>query len=129
MLRVYIAAPYPCRDYAERVMHLLEGHGVDVTSHWLKTPGGLTDGYAREDLADVARADLLLALNPKDWAGRGTGGRHIEFGYALALGKPIILVGERSNVFHYLDTVNVIPDVAEAIVAEVARVSLPLGVS
>ena len=29
-------------------------------------------------------------------------GHHVEFGYALAQGKRIILVGHRENVFNYL---------------------------
>ncbi len=31
-----------------------------------------------------------------------TGGRHVEFGLALAQGKRVIIVGPRENVFHYL---------------------------
>jgi hypothetical protein len=31
-----------------------------------------------------------------------TGGRHVEFGLALAQGKRVIVVGPRENVFHYL---------------------------
>jgi hypothetical protein len=31
-----------------------------------------------------------------------TGGRHVEFGLALAQGKRMIMVGPRENVFHYL---------------------------
>ena len=31
-----------------------------------------------------------------------TGGRHVEFGLALAQGKRMIIVGPRENVFHYL---------------------------
>lgn len=99
---MYIAAPYPVRDEAIRVMRMLELQGVEVTSRWLKAPDELTDEHARKDLEDVARADVLLALNPDGWEERGTGGRHVELGYALALGKAIVLVGERSNIFHHL---------------------------
>jgi nucleoside 2-deoxyribosyltransferase len=101
-MKVYIAAPYPYREQAIRVMRMLETQGIDVTSRWLKAPDTMTDEHARKDLEDVARADVLLALNPDGWEEKGTGGRHVEFGYALALGKAIVLVGERSNIFHHL---------------------------
>lgn len=112
-MKVYIAAPYPLRAHAIDVMHHLEALGHVVTSRWLKSPDELADEHARKDLADVAEADVLLALNPPRWEDAGTGGRHVEFGYALALEKQIVLVGERSNIFHYLSDVRVIERVEE----------------
>jgi len=41
------------------------------------------------------------------------GGRHVEFGLALAQGKHLILVGQPENVFHHLPQVRVIPEVGE----------------
>lgn len=107
-MKIYISAPYPTRDDAIKVMHHLESLGHEVTSRWLKAPDELSDAYAREDLADVARADLLLALNGPEWANAGTGGRHVELGYALCMGKQVVLVGARTNIFHYLDCIRVI---------------------
>ena len=109
MLPVYIAAPYPFRDEAILVMNDLEAAGFVVTSRWLKAPDELADEHARKDLADVAAADVLLALNPPGWESAGTGGRHVELGYAIALRKQIVLVGERSNIFHYLNDIVVLP--------------------
>lgn len=110
MVKVYIAAPFPTREVAIRVMHMLERQGIEVTSRWLKEDDTLSDEHARKDLDDVARADVLLALNPDEYANKGTGGRHVEAGYALALNKPIVLVGERSNIFHYLACVKQVDD-------------------
>jgi nucleoside 2-deoxyribosyltransferase len=107
---VYIAAPYPLRDAAIAVMQRLEDAGFEVTSTWLKQEDKLDDAYARLDLADVDRADALVALNPPEWVSTGTGGRHVEFGYALARQKPIVMVGERANIFHYLREVQVVDD-------------------
>lgn len=103
-MTVYIACPYPERDYAIAVMLACEARGLTVTSRWLKKPDELADQFAREDLQDVAAADCLLALNPPGYADRGTGGRHVELGYALALGKLVVLVGSKTNIFHYLDS-------------------------
>jgi nucleoside 2-deoxyribosyltransferase len=107
-MKIYIAGAYPLRDAAIDVMQILEARGHVVTSRWLKAPDELCDEHARKDLDDVAEADLLLALNADGWENKGTGGRHVEFGYALALHKQIVLVGRRSNIFHHLNVVSVI---------------------
>lgn len=122
----YIAAPYSERELAIATMRRLEVQGVEVTSRWLKVLDTLSDEHAQNDLDDVARAAVLVALNPEGWGEKGTGGRHIEFGYALALGKPILLVGARTNIFHYLRGVNVIDDTEDLTkhVKRLARESL-----
>jgi nucleoside 2-deoxyribosyltransferase len=107
---VYIAAPYPAREAAIDLMATLDAAGFEVTSSWLVEDDMLTDEFARKDLDDIDRADALVAMNPPEWAERGTGGRHVEFGYALAQGKPIVLVGARSNIFHHLMTVHVVTE-------------------
>ena len=113
-MTIYIAAPYEMRDEAISVMHWLESQGHEVTSSWLRDGVFANDDpTARLDLADIDRANLLLALNPSEWRQRGSGGRHVELGYALALGKQVVLVGARTNVFHYLDCVRVIERVEE----------------
>jgi nucleoside 2-deoxyribosyltransferase len=114
-MKVYVAAPYPIRDLAIYVMRALEEHGHEVTSRWLKALDELTDEHARKDMEDVASADVLLAMNPDGWENIGTGGRHVEFGYALALGKRVVLIGQRSNMFHYLNQVTVVDTLEEAL--------------
>ncbi len=104
-IKVYIAAPYPERAQAIQLMTALESRQFEITSTWLKAPDEMADEFARLDLEDVARADVLVALNPTEWANNGTGGRHVEFGYALALAKPIVLIGVRSHIFHHLNEV------------------------
>jgi len=114
-MNIYIAAPYSCRNFAIAVMTTLELRGHVVTSRWLKDDSEtLNDEWARNDLYDVASADALFALNLPGWEDKGTGGRHVEFGYALALGKRIVLVGQRSNIFHYLNAVLVVSTIDEA---------------
>lgn len=104
-ISIYIAAPYPKRDDAIALMTQLEAAGFIVTSTWLRELDSMADNYARLDLADVAKADCLLAFNPAGWENQGTGGRHVEYGYALALGKAIVLYGAKSHIFHHLNTV------------------------
>jgi nucleoside 2-deoxyribosyltransferase len=107
-MKIYIAAPYPLRNYARQVADMLVEHGFIVTARWMKDGDELSDEWARNDLDDVRSADLLLAINSEVWRNKGTGGRHIEFGYALALGKKIVVMGVRTNIFHYLSNVVVV---------------------
>lgn len=107
-MKIYIAAPYPLRDMAIVMMQVLEQHGHEVTSRWLREPDNFCDKHALKDLDDVAASDVLLALNYSGWEEKGTGGRHVELGYALALGKRVIVYGKRSNIFHHLNVVTVV---------------------
>ncbi len=125
VVRVYIAAPYPLRRNAVALMKALEDAGIVVTSRWLKENDTLADEHACNDLDDVARADLLVALNPPEWAEKGTGGRHVELGYALALHKWILLVGPRTNMFHYLSSIMQVD--GEPIVLHVQSLARKLG--
>jgi nucleoside 2-deoxyribosyltransferase len=117
MEKVYISAPWPLKPQALAAKGLCEQAGIEVTSQWITQPqtAQLSHAWATVDLADVAAADVLMALNPLEWEDKGTGGRHVEFGYALASGKGIVIVGTRTNVFHYLNWILVVPDIESAI--------------
>ena len=92
---------------------------VDVTASWLDETHDITPGttgaatdlsddevarHAATDLDDVANADLLVLITA-DVAGveaATSGGRHVETGFALASGIPVLVVGAPENVFHRL---------------------------
>ena len=58
-------------------------------------------GWAAEDLADLARADLVVYC--ADLGSSQRGGAHVECGYALGLGKALAVVGDcGGNVFYCL---------------------------
>ena len=116
-IRVYIAAPFQLQDAAIALREFLEDGGIGCTSSWLEAPENIDDHWARRDLSDVARCDVFVAMNPEDWSSRGTGGRHVEFGYALALRKPVLILGTRTNIFHHLRDVAccAVEDAAEVI--------------
>lgn len=108
---VYIAAKFERRvDLRENVKQLTD-LGYVCTSEWINTP---TDQFyvsndeqmdqdARMDLEHVRRAQYFICLID-DLSGRG--GMHVEYGYALALGKICIIVGPiaNRNLFHWLKT-------------------------
>lgn len=111
---VYIAARYSRKEEMIEVQRELERVGLIVTSRWLTEPHPATTGledvsdadnryYAGVDLEDIERCDHILFFSESNLYPRG--GRHVEFGYALGLGKKLHVVGERENIFHYLDSV------------------------
>jgi hypothetical protein len=105
--RVYIAAPWELQQDAKAFGAALEQAGVTVTASWLGAESEqLTDEWAWNCLRDIVTCDVLLAWNPEEWARIGTGGRHVEFGYALALFKTVIVVGARTNIFHHLQQID-----------------------
>lgn len=105
-MKIYVAAPYSMREDAQKTMKQLEDLGYEVTSTWLKIVDNEDCETAEMDLADIERAHALVLLNPPEYANKGNGGRHVEFGYALACGKRLIVIGVKTNVFHQLDNVS-----------------------
>ena len=77
----------------------------------------LTDDEWREraemDRDDVLRADALVLFTEE--GERSNGGRHVEFGLALATGKSIIVVGPKEHLFHRLPEVRVVASREEAV--------------
>ena len=108
---IYVAAPYELRNEATQAMVTLEKHGHSITSRWLWETEENGPTPADKDLEDIRMADTLLVLHPEEFEYKGTGGRHFEMGYAVALGKNIVLVGRRTNNFHHLNCVTVVESV------------------
>jgi hypothetical protein len=123
MRSVYFAARYARLPELNRCRAELEALGFEVTSRWLtvaaREPGA---DYNEEewrtlaiiDQEDVLAADTVVCFAEEQGAG-GNGGRHIEVGMALALGKQVILVGRREHIFHRLPEVTVVDSWPEAL--------------
>ena len=118
-MRVYLAARYRRRPELQRRAEELSALGHSVTSRWIRgshsISGGLDDPrwarFAQEDFEDVAAADAVVCfLEPG-----GSGGRHVEFGMALAWGKRTIVVGEPEHLFHTLPSVEAYPTWPQAL--------------
>jgi hypothetical protein len=122
MHSVYFAARYSRRDELNRYRAELEALGIDVTSRWLATEPRVRSEYTAEDWRDlglvdqedVLAADILVCLTEADGAG-GNGGRHVELGMALALGRRVIVVGRREHIFHHLPEVELVETWPEAL--------------
>jgi nucleoside 2-deoxyribosyltransferase len=114
---VYISAPYSLRSIARDALEEFAVAGIECTARWISDESSATISpeWAQHDLDDVRAADALVALNPAEWTNSGTGGRHVELGVALTLGKPVYLVGARSNIFHHHQSVTACGSVAAVI--------------
>lgn len=114
--RIYLAARYSRRaelqGYAGQIDELGLGY---VKAAWLSEDHDW-DGsqstvpeveaaqrFALDDLADLIAADLIVVFTEQPGSGgRNRGGRHVEYGAALALKKWVVIVGPAENVFHTL---------------------------
>jgi len=116
MPSIYLASRYGRREEMLSNARLLVSLGYRVTSRWVEGGHEMKDEassseelrrFADEDLNDLREADILLAFteSPGDVPGRARGGRWVEFGFALATGKIVVVVGYRENVFCHLSHV------------------------
>lgn len=101
--KVYLAARFSKRANMEEKANILKACGFEITSRWVY---GGEDGLSREqiamlDLADVDRADIVVSFTEPEGSYNRGGGRHTEFGYALAKNKRMVLIGPREQVFHH----------------------------
>ena len=125
-MRLYLAARFSRFDELNRYRDELATAGIEVTSRWLNgghewvgtsdedIPVEENARFAAEDLEDLRAADLLVCFTEPSRSGPARGGRHVEFGYALAFGIPIACVGHRENVFYCLPEITFFPEWSEA---------------
>lgn len=113
--RYYFAARYSRHaEMRERREQLAAATGGVVTSRWIDchdgeletshTPDALNARpgecwkHGAIDLDDLDQADTIVSFTGN--GGGGKGGRHIEHGYAIAMGMRIVVIGPRENIFH-----------------------------
>lgn len=114
-MKIYLAAPWAERDLAREVAAKFEAAGHVITKQWWDHCDN--DDFAEqatEDIWGVLNADVLVLLNTQK-RGEETSGKAFETGVAWMAELPIILVGEPSNVFHYLPAVKIVKTVEEAL--------------
>lgn len=111
----YLAARYSRRLELCEYRDELEEHGNRVTSRWLKGEHELLDRdglsvqaadaerrrFAMEDWNDLMASEVVVSFTEEPRKTNGRGGRHVEFGAALAARKAMVVIGPRENVFHH----------------------------
>jgi hypothetical protein len=111
-VKFYIASRYSRRNEMRLVAQRLIAKGLIVTSRWLSEDkplqtqmGDDSDEFyietAKIDLEDIDAASHVLFFSEDPLIGTPRGGRHVEYGYALAKRKQIRVIGPKENVFHY----------------------------
>ena len=104
-MRIYLAASYNEKERIKLLSRQLIDLGLSPVNTWQDEPLGADKDikdwpkFADRDLKDVSRCDILVVFTDRP---SSTGGYHLETGFALALGKQILVVGKRTNFFHHL---------------------------
>jgi nucleoside 2-deoxyribosyltransferase len=100
---LYLAGKYSDRELLCTYASQLRANGLYVNSEWLE--GAHDDKhidsqieYAEADLHDIDNSDIFVMVQNEQISG----GRNVEFGYALAQGKEIYVIGPPSSIFHHL---------------------------
>jgi hypothetical protein len=87
----------------------LEAEEYTIVARWLDEDGfGSGAPYDDEqrtqnsvkDEEDVRACDALIFRSEPDGS-RVAGGKHVETGIAIGLGKPVYAIGPRENIFHW----------------------------
>lgn len=131
MKQIYLASRYSRREELAKYRDELRADGHLVQARWLDgghqlsdlgTPIGdsgealvesgdcnraaeLRAKFADDDWQDVNSAEIVISFTEPPRSSANRGGRHVEFGIALARGARCIVVGYRENIFHWLPQV------------------------
>lgn len=121
-MKIYLASRYSRFREMQGYREELERAGHVVTSRWINGDHQIDDQglstqakeaerirFASEDRDDLVTADCVVSFTEAPRSSNSRGGRHVEHGMALALGKRTIVVGYRENVFHCLPEVEFFP--------------------
>jgi hypothetical protein len=96
-MKIYLAARYSRHVELEVCAADLRFDAHEVTSRWHKGEHQALDAdlldnlelarrFASEDLDDLQRADLCISFTEQPHSSASRGGRHVEFGVAIACG-------------------------------------------
>ena len=115
-MKIYLCGRYSRREQLCSVCEELQRLGHVVTSRWLDTewasrpdqssaaPPEYREKYAVIDMDDVRAADAIVCFTEAPGDG-SRGGRHVEYGMAIAWNKRLIIVGPLENLFYHLPNV------------------------
>jgi nucleoside 2-deoxyribosyltransferase len=104
----YLGGPGELKEMAKAIAQALRDKGHVISSTWHDVDDPEAEETALRDFSQIEDAEEFILLNPAEWAHKGTGGRHVEFGYAVARGKDMIVLGSRTNIFHRIETIRVV---------------------
>lgn len=123
-MKIYLASRYTRIEEMRKVADMLRQHGHLITSRWINGNHQISDDglsveakqneremFATEDYTDLNNANCCINFTESPRSTNSRGGRHVEFGIALASAIRIIIIGPRENVFHCLPWLEWYPDI------------------
>lgn len=115
-MKVYIAAPWGNKAEAREIAAHLQSLGHTITSTWFESGEDYHSGSqalleAQRDIQEIRSADALIAYVPEN--DTSLGGREFEMGFAYYLKFPLILIGRRKCVFHWLSDIHHFSSIAD----------------
>ena len=91
-LRVYVASKWENKQRVREIMYMLQAVGHEITYDWT-TCEVSNRQQAILDLRGVADADVFVGIFEQEASYKGA---LVELGAALALGKPVYILGDAS---------------------------------
>lgn len=142
-MKIYLAARYSRREELCNYRDQLHALGHHVQARWLDGEHQISDNgapignqgealvegddggtsiqacalrsrFAQDDWDDVNAAETVICFTEPPRSAASRGGRHVEYGIALANRVRILVVGYRENIFHWLPQVEFFKTWAEA---------------
>lgn len=112
-MKIYLASRFQDQAEMREWARKIDAAGLTVVSSWVlkdvdpnhDVRDTSDDGNrmaAVRDINDIEKADIVVAFSPPEHFKTGRGGRHAEYGYAIARGMRIVIVGQREHIFHWL---------------------------
>jgi len=107
-MKIYLAASYLRRLEIAAYGELLKQDGHSITAEWLsgvhEKPPWTEATYSQHDLQCIRDAEVFIGFTEEPGVDSKylRGGRHVEFGYAIAYGLKLVIVGPLENSFYYL---------------------------
>jgi hypothetical protein len=99
MTLFYLASRFSRRHELQGYRADLARIGHTVTSRWIdQEQDEVGEAAAKRDIDDIDIADELILFSEQPRCPT-RGGRWFEAGYAVAQGKPVIIVGPLENIF------------------------------
>lgn len=109
-MKVYLAGN-PRSSDCSAAMDAVRGAGHEITHDWMRATLPSRQAIAEADLAGVRACEVLILLD----AERGWG-MYVELGAAVALGKPVYVVGVKyRQVFFDLPGVTCVSSIEDAL--------------
>lgn len=116
-VKIYLAARYSRYPEMQNYKKILEDLGYTVTSRWIDGHHNIVNGVSEEaaeikriqlafeDLNDLLSSQCLICFTEIPRTTNTRGGRHVEFGIALAMRMSIIIIGPKETIFHTLPSI------------------------